>query len=101
MSELREQISEIIRYAMTPPSWSGGSWTINPDRTADKILALPALTPDWEYAWEADEPKRRVMMPHGPKYQFEGFPYTPEEIAEFPKGRRVRRRKAGKWESAS
>lgn len=36
----KEQISEIIRKAMTSPSWSGGSWTINPDKTADAILEV-------------------------------------------------------------
>lgn len=55
------------------------------------------VEPEWEYAWEADEEKRAQMNPRGPKYQIDGYADTPENLARFPKGRRVRRVKAGAW----
>ena len=70
-------------------------------RIANAALASRAaapLEPNWEYAWEADEEKRAQMKPRGPRLLIDGQPHYPEEIARFPKGRRVRRRKAGPWE---
>ena len=52
---------------------------------------------EWEYAWEADEAKRAELVPRGPRLMFDEHPDTPEAIAAFPCGRRVRRRKAGPW----
>ncbi len=52
---------------------------------------------EWEYAWEADEARRSQMVPRGPKVMMDGWIDTPEAIARFPKGRRVRRRPAGPW----
>jgi hypothetical protein len=62
-----------------------GSWAATPEQT------------EWEYAWEADEATRAAMSPRGPRLFFDEQPNTPEAIAAFPRGRRVRRRKAGPW----
>jgi hypothetical protein len=53
---------------------------------------------EWEYAWEADEAVRATLHPRGPRIMLDDQPDTPERIAAFPKGRRIRRRKAGPWE---
>jgi hypothetical protein len=55
----------------------------------------------WEYGWEADESIRQLMHPKGPRILMEDSFGTPEHIAMFPKGQRIRRRKAGPWEPAS
>lgn len=59
------------------------------------------MTEEWEYAWEADETIRQKMNPRGPKIMIDGYFDTPDAIAAFPKGRRIRRRKAGPWEEVS
>lgn len=56
------------------------------------------ITDEWEYAWEADEKVRATLSPRGPRIMLDDQPETPERIAAFPKGRRIRRRKAGPWE---
>lgn len=63
-----------------------------------EILDREEAEPEWEYAWEADEEKRRQMTPRGPKILSDNWMYTPEDIMHFPKGRRIRRRPAGPWE---
>lgn len=60
----------------------------------------PPKEPRWEYAWEADPEKRARMNPRGPKYLIDDHFYTPEQIMIFPKGRRVRRTRAGEWKDA-
>lgn len=52
----------------------------------------------WEYAWEADPEKRALMSPQVPRYLIDGYVYTPETGLWFPRGARVRRRKAGPWD---
>lgn len=53
---------------------------------------------EYEYGWEADEEIRETMSPRGPKIMIDGTIGIPEEISNFPKGRRIRRIKAGPWE---
>lgn len=56
-----------------------------------------AEEPEWEYGWEADEARRAELRPRGPRIMLDDQPTTPEAIANFPRGRRIRRRKAGPW----
>lgn len=94
----REKIAALIMEYFHPPEL-GGSWRLNPTAAADALIAaFPTLIEDWEYAWEADETIRQTMNPRGPKILVDGTIDTPEELARFPKGKRIRRRKAGKWE---
>jgi hypothetical protein len=63
------------------------------------LRALLAETePEWEYGWAADEAKRANLSPRGPHILLDHVPYAPEQIAAFPRGKRIRRRKAGPWE---
>lgn len=54
--------------------------------------------PEWEYGWVADEERRSKMSPRGPRIQIDGMLESPEALAAFPRGQRIRRRKAGPWE---
>lgn len=36
----REEVSSVILSFLEPPTYRGGSWTINPDDAADAILKL-------------------------------------------------------------
>lgn len=65
---------------------------------AHRIRKLMTEADEWEYATEADEAVRATLTPRGPRLLFDDQPHTPEQIAAFPAGRRVRRRKAGPWE---
>lgn len=78
-----------------------------PDDSAGMIRAALELLDrqgpiagEWEYVWEEDEEVRATLSPRGPRVLFDDQPYTPEQLTAFPKGRRVRRRKAGQWEPA-
>ncbi len=67
-------------------------------RRAERALSRAAAPePEWEYAWLADEDARQAMRPRGPRIMMDEHPFTPEEAARFPRGQRVRRRKAGPW----
>ena len=67
-------------------------------RIAEAALSRAAAPePEWEYGWKADEERRVMMTPRGPRLLIDGHPHTPEELARFPRGQRVRRRKAGPW----
>ena len=73
----------------------------NPNgRLVKEVLAAldGAPEPEWEWGWMADKERRASMSPRGPRLLIDGHPHTPEEIARFPRGQRVRRRKAGPWE---
>lgn len=97
--EARTKAIEAARAATVPGSVFGE------DRAAivDALISLgwrPAGEADreWEYGWEADETIRQTMTPRGPKVMIDGYFDTPENLARFPKGRRIRRLKAGPWE---
>ncbi len=64
---------------------------------ADELVAAGWVQAEWEYGWEADEEKRSKMVPRGPKIMPDDHVDTPEDLARFPKGRRVKRTKAGPW----
>ncbi len=73
------------------------------DNLADALLSefvvlRKSEEPQWEYAWEADPEKRGQMTPRGPRIQRDEYRGTPEEIASFPRGRRISRRPAGPWQ---
>ena len=72
----------------------------NPNgRLVKEVLAAldGAPEPEWEWGWMADKERRASMSPRGPRLLIDGHPHTPEEIARFPRGQRVRRVKAGPW----
>ena len=60
-----------------------------------QIDELRARSIEWEYGWEADEEVRQTMRPRGPKIMMDDWISTPEELARFPRGRRIKRPKAG------
>jgi hypothetical protein len=83
-----------------------GEFRVGPvaDRITNAILSrLSVPEPaevEYEYAWEADEAVRQTMNPRGPRILMDGYPHTPEELARFPRGRRVKRVKASAWVDA-
>ena len=65
---------------------------------ADALEAADQKLVYYEYGWEADLAIRATLSPRGPRIQMDNEWGTPEEISEFPRGKRIRRRKAGPWE---
>ena len=96
-----QSTTEFDSFAMLvagdPTEADVASWLAAHDAEARASVLAEQGEPEWEYAWEADEAVRATLRPRGPRIMLDDVPTTPEAIANFPRGQRIRRRKAGPW----
>ncbi len=100
-NEVRRIVFDMMRHFSDEEAGTTLEWAITDALVAEFVVLHKTEEPQWEYAWMADEERRSQLSPRGPRLLIDGTPHTPEEIAAFPRGRRVRRRKAGPWEPAA